>query len=454
MSFPQAFLATLQGTKPMKIGLIGTFDVENFGDCMFPELYQHLLSQKIPDAQFHLYSPTDNCALILSFDKVDTLPTHLDETQTFDEDALILIGGETIGMGHSAGTFNFPRQTLSAYMRLWVMPILSFLDTEARPKFFGAHCVGAIKMRSEVNEKVAQVLNGASHCAFRDEFSASWIRSGDIGFSKKVDPMFLIDHLRSEDEWSQLTKKHLPDVYIKTGYLSVQMTMGYGGDDLDGWCDAVATISKTVGLPVALVPICHFLQDEAFLDIARVRLEQRGIECTLIRGLINVKDTAALIGGSAGYIGSSLHGAVTAVAFAKPIAVLGHSMDGKHEGCLKAVGISGAVTTTPEGLAKCFETTAASDLKVTRARAQDAARKSFDTLLLALVTMREIDPAVVKDAQKRAAELSASETAAMPVMSKMEIKRRLLRGLHRFPALSKRYHALRIRQKVGRATHS
>ena len=75
---------------------------------------------------------------------VDT-HTHL-FTDAFDEDALILIGGETVGVGHSAGTFNFPRTTLSAYLRLWMMPVLAQLDPATRPRFFGAHCVGAIKM--------------------------------------------------------------------------------------------------------------------------------------------------------------------------------------------------------------------------------------------------------------------------------------------------------------------
>jgi hypothetical protein len=435
----------------MKIGLIGTFDVENFGDCLFPELYQHQLSQHRPDAQISLYSPTAQCADILSFDQVNALPAQINDTG-FDEDALILIGGETVGLGHSAGTFNFPRDTLSAYLRLWMMPVLSQLDPDTRPKFFGAHCVGATKMPAAVNTQIATVLDAASHCAFRDAFSVSWIKTDDISFPREVDPMFLIDHLRDADQWQALAAAHLPDGFSDGAYIIAQMTMGYGGDDLDAWCDAVTEISRKTGHPVVLLPICHFLDDEAFLAQAEIRLKARGVQCALIAGRINVKHTAALIGRSAGYIGSSLHGAVTAIAFAKPLAVLGHSMDGKHEGSLRAVGITGAVTTTPEGLVGCFETTSARDLEMDRAHAQGAARTSFQTLLTALEAPQVLDPQQAEKTLMTANGLHRLEQDQMPRVSVKEIKRRALRLLHGVPMLSKSYRAFRMRQKLARAT--
>jgi hypothetical protein len=178
----------------------------------------------------------------------------------------------------------------------------------------------------------------------------------------------------------------------------------------------------------------------------------RDVRCALITGRINVKATAAIIGRSAGYIGSSLHGAVTAVAFAKPLAVLGHSMDGTHEGSLRPVGITGAVTTTPAGLVACFATTAARDLDAARQGAQDAARTSFQTLLNALDAPREIDPKHAQTAQKTAKSLCALEQQMMPAGSLQDIKRHLLRLLHRVPLLSKPYRAFRMQQKLRRAT--
>lgn len=435
----------------MKIGLIGTFDVDNFGDCLFPELYQHLLATHLPQAQVTLYSPVAQRSAILSFDEVRALPARIQQTAAFDEDALILIGGETIGIGHSAGTFNFPRTSLSAYLRLWMMPVLAQLDPNARPNFFGAHCVGALKMPAHINSQIADVLRAAQHCAFRDAYSVSWIKRGDVAFPREIDPMFLIDQLCPANVWAQLAATHVPQAYRDSGYLVAQVTMGYGGNDLDGWCDAVAAIAQSRGQPVVLLPICHFLEDEAYLRIAQHRLTARGVDCTLVPGRINVKDTAAVIGASSGYIGTSLHGAVTAVAFGKPLAVMGHSMDGKHAGSLQAVGIDGVVTTTPAGLPVCFATSVASDLGAARDAAQSAAKASFETLLQAMQSPREIDPTQAETAQKAAQALQAWEAAQVPPLSKAEIKRQLLRVLHRMPWLSQRYRAMRLKQKVARA---
>ncbi|MEL6641145.1 MAG: polysaccharide pyruvyl transferase family protein [Pseudomonadota bacterium] len=435
----------------MKIGLIGTFDVENFGDCLFPELYQHLLAQHRPDTEITLYSPRPVCAEILSFDAVRALPADLSDTQAFDEDALILIGGETIGVGHSSGTYNFARETLSAFLRLWTAPVLAQLDPTARPRFFGAHCVGARKMPAETNKRVAQVLSGASYCSFRDAFSAEWIQTAESRFAQEIDPMFLIDHLCGDHKWATLAQKHLPQGITPDGYLVAHMTMGYGGNDLDAWCAAVGALSQETGLPVVLLPICHFLNDERFLAAAQSKLSVAGIRTHLIRGKINVKETAALVGQSAGYIGSSLHGAVTAVAFAKPLAVLGHSMDGKHEGSLRAVGINGAVTTSPGDLPDCFRRTDAMDHSDARQRAQSAARASFDRLLCALDTAPQPSRAVAEQAKAAAAALHQSEMAEVPPGSAAEIKRLAFRALTRVPALDRPYRAFRMRQKLGSA---
>ncbi len=436
----------------MKIGLIGTFDVENFGDCLFPELYAHLLAVHHPNAEVTLYSPTPNSAKILSYDGVKALPAYVDQTDSFDEDVLLLIGGETVGVGHSAGTFNFPRTTLSAYLRLWMTPILAQLDKRSRPKFFGAHCVGAIKMNAEVNELVARALAAAKFCSFRDVFSSEWIKTDQIQFNREIDPMFQIDQLCDDCTWQGLAARNMPQQMQDNRYLVAQLSLGYGGNNLDAWCDAVARIHQKTSMPVILLPICHFLGDEKLLEVALQRLSSTVKDCHLVRGQINVKETAALIGRSAGYIGSSLHGAVTAVSVGKPLAVLGHSMDGKHEGTMKAVGIHGAVTTTPQGLVECFERTSSMDAQATRANAQMAAEVSFRSLLDALANDKQTTPQISAEALNAARSLRKYEAERVRFGSAAETKRLILRTLHSVPAFSEAYSARRIRKKLRSAT--
>lgn len=432
-----------------RIGLVGTFDVENFGDCMFPELYAHLLKARLGPVDVTLYSPLARAAEILSFDHVEALPDQPTSAALagLDVDTLILIGGETVGRGHSAGTFNFPTQTLSSYLRLWMVPILAARDPGARPTRAALHCVGATKMTPEQNAQVAQVMAAADRVRFRDAFSASWIVDGETSFGVDIDPMFLIDTLMDADGWHALATRHLPQGVAPGGYIAAQVTIGYGGNDLEAWAKSVSDIAKSAGLPVVLVPICHFLEDTRLLSRIAPLIEAHGVTCHLVGGQVNVKVTAALVGQSAGYVGSSLHGAVTAVAFARPLAVLGHSLDGKHEGTLAAVGLPGLVAIASPDLPERFARAGGLDRKAARVTAHGLARNSFNGLIDGLLAAEPPHPDRTARAQAAAAALIAQEKATAP----SAIKRLALRAVRATPGLSDLYRRYRV-WKVFRHT--
>lgn len=425
----------------MKIGLVGTFDVENFGDCMFPELYATLLRSRFADAEIALYSPLPHAAEILSFDRVHALPDHERRASlaTLDADTLILIGGETVGHGHSAGTFNFPRATLSAYLRLWLAPILAARHADLRPQFFAAHCVGARKMPAEINRAVAACMAAADRVRFRDTFSAEWIVDQDTSFGVDIDPMFLIDRVCTRDDWHARAAAHLPDGIAPEGYLAAQVSLGYGGNDLNAWVAAVQKIAAAQDLPVVLVPICHFMEDERLLAQLEAMLQARGVTAHLVRGQLNVKDTAALVGMAAGYVGSSLHGAVTSVAFGRPMAVLGHSPDGKHAGTLRAVGVTGVVATTSADLPGCFAHSTTLDQAADRSHAQALAQASIDGLMDAIAA--SASEAQTQGLEAAAATLITAERSSPPVA---EAKRLVLRTVRATPGLSELHRRWRL----------
>jgi polysaccharide pyruvyl transferase WcaK-like protein len=431
----------------MRIGLIGTFDVNNYGDCLFPELYASLIARVLPEAEIALFSPTARAAGILSFDRVNPLAASLASLKDLDADKLLLIGGETIGHGHSSGTFNFPRRTLSAYLRLWLGPILAARSPACRPDFFAAHCVGAIKMPDPINRRIARILAAADRVRFRDAFSTAWIRDDGIDFDIAVDPMFLIDHLLEPEAWIALARENLPQGVLPGSYIAAQMSVGYGGTNIAAWVDALERIHHTSGATILLVPICHFLEDERLLRRARQLLEARGVPCGLIAGLRNVKVTAAIIGTAKGYVGSSLHGAVTAVAFARPLAVLGHSMDGKHEGTLRAVGLPGLVAIRSDDLPDRFRTSLTCDLAQARTYAQKRAEDDFQALIDEMTAFRPPISDAALHGMATAEELIAIEAAAAPLLSLRELKRIALRMIRATPLIRILYASTRLRRK-------
>lgn len=427
----------------MKFGLIGTFDVDNYGDCMFPELYAHLIRTRFGDVEITLYSPSSKAAEILSFATIHALPTvaELDALSVFDDDVLLLVGGEVIGYGHNSGIYNFRRNTLSALLRLWLAPLLAARADGPRPTFFAAHAVGAKTMPDKINALIAQCLAAADRVRFRDEFSNEWIKTEDVQFDVDVDPMFLISHLCAQQEWVDRAQAHLPDTLKPNGYLAAQLTIRYGGNDFAAWAKAIGQISRDRGLPVLLVPICHFLDDERLLNHVRPLLEAEGVETYLAKGRVNVKDTAALVGLSAGYIGSSLHGAVTAVSFGKPVAVLGHSPDGKHAGTLASVGLTGVVTQYSADLPGCFAHALKLDWDGARQRSATLARASIDALFAAIETSQT---------EARTDNLQASSEELIAIERKPELredfKKMLQRIIRVIPKLSNAYSAWRIKK--------
>ena len=425
----------------MKIGLIGTFDVENFGDCMFPELYAHLLSRRFNSVEVALFSPTSRAAEILSYTIVHGLPQYEDRTglAALDADVLLLIGGETIGHGHSSGTFNFRRATLSAYLRLWLAPILATRAADQRPYYFAAQSVGAIKMPKDVSIEVAACLVAADRVRFRDNFSVEWIRSENIEFEADVDPMFLIDQIRSEADWQAHAKACLPDDIEPGGYIAAQVSLGYGRNDFTAWVSSIAEIAEQENKPVVLVPICHFMEDTRLLSKLEPMLKKAGVRVHLVPGLRNVKETAALVAMAAGYVGSSLHGAVTSVAFGRPIAVLGHSLDGKHAGTLASVGVTGCVTTNNHELPTCFRASLARDRDADRRVAHSRAQKSIDALFDAIE--QKASEACTEYFETAATSLIARERKPQ---IRQDIKRVALRMIRKMSLVSFIYYRWRV----------
>ncbi|AKQ40992.2 hypothetical protein CP97_01400 [Aurantiacibacter atlanticus] len=428
----------------MKIGLVGTFDVDNYGDCLFPELYAHEIAKRIPGARFTLYSPFARAARILSFDTVLALPATLDAA-SFDEDVLVLTGGETLSSGHNSGTYIVPLSTLSHYLRLWLVPTMA--ATTSTTKFI-AHSVG-VRNGPADNSLVARLLESADRISLRDASSHSRL---DEKFTVDVDPVFLLPDMLSQDDWTRRCAGLLPDGLECGSYIAVQATNSYFAAELDEWCDEVAKVLKATGKKALMVPVCHFLEDYRFLEIAGARLAARYPELAdtlyfLPQDRQNVMDTAALIARSAGYIGTSLHGAVTAAAFALPMSVYsGHGKkNGKHYQTLLAAGIDDGVFHSLDDLADCFAASGASDLVARSKVAQDRARKSVEILSEAILAPKETRPPLDP------ADISAICQADRTTVStcKERVKRRVFSLLRSFPTLYEGYRSIRLRHQFA-----
>lgn len=360
-----------------KVGFVGTFDVANYGDCLFPIVYMHLLRERVPALEFSFYSPLARSAGIMEYGPIKPLPATLDEVD-FREDALILCGGETLWLGHSSGTFNFPTSTLSAYTRLWLAPTLA--ATKGQADFF-VHCVGMPHAQLEAPVAIAEALSSATKVCVRDEVTAQ--RLGNR-FPVKVDPVFALSTMKTRQEWEAELMKWLPETYEPGNYLAAHISSPYLKNDLSDWCKQVARVAEHSEMPVLLVPVCHFMDDRHTLEAARNILIGLGMDEAKVQlppyESKDVIATAALLGMSGGVVTSSLHALVTASSFGAPFAgYVGKGKgNGKHRQTLLAAGIDYGMSMDIPDILETFAHAKTQDRQASRDEAIARALKGFE----------------------------------------------------------------------------
>lgn len=404
------------------IGFVGTFDVANYGDCLFPVVYMYLLSQRIEGVEFSFYSPLARSAEIMDYGPIKALPETLLQI-AFDEDALILCGGETLWYGHSSGTFNFHKSTLSSYLRLWLAPCVA--ASRAQVDFY-VHSVGMPRADLKAPPEIAEVLSAATMVSVRDEVTAK--RLGNR-FPVEVDPVFSLSNMKSQQEWQAEARRWLPADYEFGKYLVAQVSMPYLDHGLSQWCEQVAATAKSHNLPILLVPICHFMDDRYNLEEARSILIGMGIAehrvCLPPLASKDVIATAALLGMSAGVITSSLHACVTAVSFGVPFAgfVGNGKADGKHRQTLLAAGVDYGMAMEIGDLAQTFAESSNQDCTATRSLAIERSMKGLEPLVHGL---RHDGPASRPLPQATIDAMLFHDTGATANL-RLELKRTLLR---------------------------
>lgn len=443
----------------MRVGLVGTYDVENYGDCYFPELWAHILRATFGPVELTLFSPTDKPADILSFGSLKALPDRMEDrlldAQDQSFDALILTGGETIGACHGAGTYIFPTDTFSAFTRLWLAPTLEAARSrEERPESptkFIAHAVG-MEPKDPIDGLIGEVLAGADRVGFRDIHSVGRASQNlaETPFVVSADPMFMLNDLLSPQDWHKRAQSLLPEGYAPDGYIAAQMTYAYaGGGGFSTWIEAVAKAAKANDMPVLLLPVCHFLDDEILLGQALPRFEALGVRAHVLPGRINVKDTAAVISAASAVICSSLHAAVTGVVFEKPIAVLAHSMTGKHAGTLETIGVHGAVTTDPAALPDILAHTQTLDMASAAQKGRALAQTDLDAALdvLKAKTARPTLPAreIIEAAAQK---VVAFEREACKGDPKLRLKRGIFSAMRKLPVIQNAYDKVKLTQRL------
>lgn len=287
--------------------MVGTFDVENLGDLLFPYVAHHELAARIDDVELELFSyrAMDPPAWPLKVRPLDTLAARLFE---FD---LVIVGGGHLVRGDTYVAPGYEPTSLSTShpYGLWLAPTLLALAAGI-PVAWNA--VGVHETVPTVLDPIVKAaFEGVDYLAVRDLAAARFVRGVASGATPRVvpDSVFGIAAVLGGEPTAQATSV-LEGLGVTGRYIVVQPATG-----LERCVEAVRTVADAAsarGLGVVELEVgpCHFDR------VGRLGLSAPSVAPS---GWPDPLVCAAIAAGAEAVVASSLHAGILAAASGVPL---------------------------------------------------------------------------------------------------------------------------------------
>lgn len=324
--------------------LFGAFDRHNFGDLLFP----HVVAALLPDRELKFAGLADRDLRAHGGHRVGALPRVVEDLDGRPA-TLIHAGGEllTCDAWQAAVMLSTPDHARDIVARLdarpserreWARRMLGTDSlapyTVSRKQFAGIasvlyHAVGGVELRhgaAALREEVLGRLAAADDLSVRDTQTQAQLEAAGIAARLVPDPAVMTAELfgarirrRADDGEVAQTLRAFP-----RGYVAVQFSADFGDDaTLAGIAAQFDRVAASTGCGVVFfrAGAAPWHDD---LDCYRRTAARMRTTAVSVFGSLDLWDICALIAGSRGYCGSSLHGRILAMAFALPRVNLRH----------------------------------------------------------------------------------------------------------------------------------
>lgn len=297
--------------KKYRVAQFGTFDVESMGDSLFPRMLLHGLC-KYADCTAELFSmaecekPYNNNPHVYSFDQFPA--RHA--LQPFD--AVILGGGEFLHFKSIDFTVNGEKKPYPGGY-LWKKPI-EMASALHIPVF--VNCVGVpFDLTERQQETLRDYLKDARLVAVRDPFSALRLESAGVENGVcAADNVWYLNQVFPKREMTRIRREleTRTGLDLTTPYIAVQ----YGTTkDYPVLAEELKAIREESGCRICLLPINYCHEDRIGMEL----LAQAGDGAfEQITGHFQPDGIMSIIAGASAFIGTSLHGSLTAASYGVP----------------------------------------------------------------------------------------------------------------------------------------
>lgn len=318
-----------------KIAHIGAFDFENFGDLLFTDVVEKQLEKRIEIEKIMYFAPK-KCKMPNREVWVNSV-IELEEIHKKNHfDALVVGGGDLI---HLQKIITYMPHLSSDWITyevlyMWVIPSIVAWKYNI-PLIWNAPGVPLefMEMDRKIVEKLCECVD---YISVRDEEAKNTLAKAVESEKIKVVPDTVLSI-------SELIKKEQLEENLNTigieleskKYVFFQCNVALKEEDLKVCGETLIKIKKETGYKIVLQPIGYALGDEEVIN--KMSMMFSGEFVTSEKHLSQYQ-ILALIANAALYIGTSLHGSITATSYGTPNIVYNLNHYNKTDGFVKLVG--------------------------------------------------------------------------------------------------------------------
>ena len=310
----------------MRIAHFGTFDVANYGDLLFPRLLEWRLAD-ISDEVVHI-SPVGGIRI---YRDVPVSRSLADVQRAGTEFDAVVVGGGNIIHDNGTNLATYKSVKSVAYPRLWLGA--TQLATRQRiPLVVNAPGVPKVPGRTAA-PLMRRFASRADYLSVRDTYSQEVLRSIGVPGATVVPDSAL--ELRDMFTTSAPANLDVPTRLTETldsRFAAVHVNARYKGGDVASLARRLDELSATLQATIVLIAIgpCH--GDDDFAETVAAQMHSDPVVFGAPKA---VEDIAYVISRSCAYIGSSMHGFITAASFGVPgLIVASHAAQHKFRGLL------------------------------------------------------------------------------------------------------------------------
>lgn len=324
-----------------RIGLLAACDRDNYGDILFPIIFENYFRNKL-SLKFNYYGLIKSDISNLGGPKTDAIK----EIKKDENDIIVICGGDTIGIPWAAAftcfdnseiekkTAKFLRKIfklkgdklISYYMfkeKMWAMPYNLPKEYIKKSKII-YNCVSSSALNyleAEYKISVKKTLSEADYIAVREIDSKKILQN--IGITKKInvypDSAILMSIFYPNEVLEKLLKEKFTINYLKklNDYIVFQIAENYSSGYIQTLIIELKKIYEKTKLKIVLLPIGKAKGHSDQIPLKKIYEELKGkIDIEYI-DTENVFETMYVLGNTELYIGTSLHGAITALSFGR-----------------------------------------------------------------------------------------------------------------------------------------